>query len=72
MRIEQAVDARVAEAAERFRVGQISAVVGNKLTVSISGSNRTIPYMASWTPLTGDIVIVALTPAGWIALGKIA
>jgi hypothetical protein len=72
VRLEEAVEARLREAAERHRVGQVSAVVGNQVTVSLSGSNRTIPRLATWTPVIGDIVLVALTPAGWIALGKIA
>jgi hypothetical protein len=72
VRLEEAVEARLREATERHRVGQVSAVVGNQVTVSLSGSNRTIPRLATWTPVIGDIVLVALTPAGWIALGKIA
>jgi hypothetical protein len=73
MKLEQAVDSRINDAAERFRVGQVSAVIGNKITVTTSGGGSpTVPRLATWTPLVGDVVVLALTPAGWIALGKIA
>lgn len=71
-RFEQAVDDRVTDAEERFRVGQVSTVVGSRLTVATSGgASMTIPRLTTWTPVAGDIVLIALTPAGWIALGKI-
>lgn len=72
MRVEQALDDRLTEATQLFRVGQVSAIVGTKITVSLAGAARTIPRLASWTPAVGDYVVVAVTPAGWIALGKIA
>lgn len=71
-RLEQAIDDRVTEAAERFRVGQVSAVVGSRLTVVTSGGGTmTIPRLSTWTPAAADIVLIALTPAGWVAIGKI-
>lgn len=73
MRLEKAVDQRLVDTTERFRVGQTSAVVSNKITVTTSGgASLTVPRLATWTPAIGDIVVLALTPAGWIALGKIA
>lgn len=72
MRLEQAVDARLAEAADRFRIGQVTAVVSNKITISINGVSKSVPRLATWTPAVGDLVVVAATPLGWIALGKIA
>jgi hypothetical protein len=73
MRLDQSIDARLTEATERFRTGQISAVVSNKITVvTTGGASVTVPRLATWTPAIGDIVVLALTPAGWIALGKIA
>lgn len=72
-RLERALDDRLAEAAGRFVVGQVSSVVSNKLVVTTSGgASKTIPRLATWTPANGDIVVIAMTPAGWIALGKIA
>lgn len=73
MRIDQALEARLAEAAERFCVGQITAVVNNQVTVSTTaGATPTINRLATWTPAIGDIVLIAKTGVGWVALGKIA
>ena len=73
MSIQQAVTARLADNAERFRIGQVSAVAGNKITVVTSGGgSMTIPFLDTWIPTAADIVVIALTPAGWIALGIIA
>ncbi len=73
MRPEKALDQRIADTAERFRIGQVNAVVSNKITVTTSGgATPTVPRLATWTPAIGDIVLLALTPAGWIALGKVA
>jgi hypothetical protein len=73
MRPERAVEQRINDASERFRIGQVSSVVGNQLIVTTSGgASKTVPRLASWTPAVGDIVVIALTPAGWVALGKIA
>jgi hypothetical protein len=73
MQLHQAVDQRLNDVTEQFRVGQVSAIVGNKVTVTTSGGGSpTVPRLATWTPTIGDIVVLALTPGGWIALGKIA
>lgn len=71
-RLEVAIDDRLNDAMERFRVGQVSAIVGSRLTVVTSGgATMTIPRLATWTPAGADIVLIALTPAGWVAIGKI-
>lgn len=71
--LEQAIDERINEAAARFVIGQITAIVSNKITITTSGgASKTVPRLATWTPAVSDIVVVAITPAGWIALGKIA
>jgi hypothetical protein len=71
-RFEQEIDDRISSAQERFRVGQVSAVVGSRVTVTTSGgASMTIPRLSTWTPAALDIVLIALTPAGWIAIGKI-
>lgn len=73
MRLGQALDQRITESSEVFRVGQVSAIVGAKLAVVTSGgASLIVPRLTSWTPTVGDLVVMALTPAGWIALGKIA
>lgn len=71
-RFETEIDRRLTEAREVHRVGQVSAVVGSKLTVITSGgASITVARLNSWTPLAGDIVLLAVSPAGWIAIGKI-
>lgn len=71
-RFELEIDRRLAEAREQHRVGQVSAIVGSKLTVTTSGgASITVPRLSHWTPANGDIVLLAVTPAGWIAVGKI-
>jgi hypothetical protein len=73
MRPERAIDQRLGDVAERFRTGQISAIVNNTVTVTTSGgASKTINRLTTWTPAIGDIVVIAITPGGWIALGKIA
>jgi len=73
MSLPHAIAACVEQTAEHFRVGTVSAVVGAKLTVLTSGgASLTIPRLATWTPATNDVVVIAMTPAGWVALGKIA
>jgi hypothetical protein len=71
-RFELEIDRRLADARETHRVGQVSAVVGSKLTVTTSGgASITVPRLSTWTPANGDIVLLAVTPAGWVAIGKI-
>lgn len=71
-RFEVEIEQRINDVAERHRIGQVSAVVGSRLTVITSGgASITIPRLNTWTPLAGDIVLLAVTPAGWIAIGKI-
>ncbi|WP_103353600.1 hypothetical protein [Amycolatopsis sp. CA-128772] len=73
MKPERALEQRFTDTSERFRVGQVSSVVANQLIVTTSGgASKTVPRLATWTPAVGDVVVIALTPAGWIALGKIA
>lgn len=71
MGLEHAISARIADATEQFRVGQVSGIVGTHLTIALSGGTYTVPRLATWTPTVGDLVLIARTPAGWIALGNI-
>lgn len=73
MRLDQIIEQRLAEVGDRSCTGQVSAVVGNKLTVSTTGgASMTIPRLATWTPAIGDLVVIVKTPGGWVAIGKIA
>lgn len=71
-RFELEIDRRIRESLEQHRVGQVVTVVGSKLTVLTSGgATLTVSRLSTWTPVAGDIVLLAVTTAGWIALGKI-
>lgn len=71
-RFESEIYRRIEEARELHRVGQVTAVVGSKITVFTSGgATLTIPRLNTWTPVAGDVVLIAITPAGWVAIGKI-
>lgn len=71
-RLEAEIDQRLEDAREVFAIGQVSAVAGSRLTViTTGGAALTVPRTTSWTPAAGDLVVLAVTPAGWIALGKI-
>jgi uncharacterized membrane protein len=71
-RFELEIDRRLTEVAEQFRVGQVSAVAASKITVVTSGgATLTVPRLSHWTPVATDIVLLAATPLGWIAIGKI-
>ncbi len=73
MRLDQALEQRLIDAGQQFCVGQVTAVVGATVTViTTGGADMTIPRLATWTPATDDVVVIAKTPAGWVALGKIA
>lgn len=71
-RFEAELEGRLNDAMERHRVGTVSAVVGSRLTVvTTGGATLTVPRLATWTPVAGDIVLLAVTPAGWVAIGRI-
>jgi hypothetical protein len=73
VRLDKVLDQRFTDVGDRFATGQVSAVVSNKITVSTTGgASMTIPRLATWTPAIGDLVVIAKTPGGWVALGKIA
>lgn len=72
MKPEVAVAARLADATDMWAIGQVSALVGNKVTVTVAGGSITIPRLTTWTPVALDMVLIAKTAAGWIAVGKIA
>lgn len=74
MDLAQAVELRLAElAAATFCTGQVTAVVGTKITVTTTGGGSlTIPRLTTWTPAVSDVVVIAMTPGGWVALGKVA
>jgi hypothetical protein len=70
-RFEREIQEQIADAAQRFRIGQVTAVVGSKLTVTTDGATLTIARGATWTPAVNDIVLIAVTQVGWIAVCKV-
>lgn len=72
MKPEVALAGRLADVADMFAIGQVSGTVGTKVTVSVAGGSVTIPRLTTWTPAALDMVLIAKTQAGWIAVGKIA
>lgn len=71
MRTEDAVAQLRAELIGSFwRTGTVSGTSGTKVIVSVQGGSMTIPRLASYSPTTGDAVLIAATPIGWICLGK--
>lgn len=67
--IQRIIDQRFAELR---RVGQVTAIVGTKVTVSLpGGGTMTLPRMAHYTPTVGDKVHIDCTLSGsWIVVGK--
>jgi hypothetical protein len=70
-RFEREIQEQIDDANRKFRVGQVTAIVGSKLTVTVDGATLTISRCASWTPAVNDIVLIATTQVGWIAICKV-
>lgn len=61
--------------ASLWKVGTVTGSSSSpaRVIVTVQGGSMTIPRLSSYTPVTvGDVVLIASTPLGWIALGKIA
>jgi len=65
------IDGRLNDAGNVFRVGTVTSVIGSRLVVSVSGASLIVSRLSGWTPAAGDFVLVALTQAGWVAVGRI-
>jgi len=53
------------------QVGNVTAIAGSQVTVSLRGATVTLPRLASYTPTVGDAVIVLPIVNGQkIVLGK--
>lgn len=70
-RFEREVQDQIEEAGQKFRVGQVTAIVGSRLTVTTDGATLTIARGSTWTPAVNDIVLIAVTQVGWIAICKV-
>ena len=65
---------RAAQDAETTELvaGEVTGTNGVKVVVEVSGGSMTLPRLASYTPATGDQVIIATSQIGWLVLGKVA
>ena len=57
-----------------WKVGTVSGTSGQKVIVAVPGMSPspTIPRVANYSPVNGDVVLIAWTDLGPIVIGKIA
>lgn len=74
MRTVDAVTLRLEQLLEsKQKVGKVTAIVGNKVTVTVENGSVTINRNAGYTPTVGDVVVInAMTPGSWFVLCKFA
>lgn len=70
-RFEREIQEQIVDASVKFRVATVTAIVGSKLTVTTDGATLTVARLSTWTPVVNDIVLIAVTQVGWIAVGKV-
>lgn len=69
---EDAINTLIDNAVASLRlVGTVSGTSGTKVLVTVRGSLLTLPRLASYTPVVGDVVHIQ-GPAPWLVLGKTA
>lgn len=60
-------------AADRFVIARVAALALPRVVVQIGDGTIAVGRLASYTaPAVGDVALVAKTPTGWVALGKLA
>ena len=73
MEIPDAVEGRLAAIeAGMWRTGTVTGTSGTKVVVSVDNASMTLPRLAAYTPVVGDVVIIAARPGNWFVLGKTA
>lgn len=74
MRLIDALSLRLDQMlASRQKIGKVTAVVGNKVTVDVENGSITIARNAAYTPAVNDIVVInAMIPGSWFVLCKFA
>lgn len=55
-----------------WKTGTVTGTSGTKVIVTVDNASKTLPRLASYTPVNGDVVIIAARPGSWFVLGKIA
>jgi len=70
--LSEAVAQAVAELRAQLRkTGKVTAIVGNKVRVTVDNGSLDLPRLASYTPTVGDVVQIDATQVGsWLVLGK--
>jgi hypothetical protein len=69
--LDRAIDQRIDDL-RNFRMAQVTAVGATTVTVALPGGESvSIARLGTWTPSAGDVVVVAMTSAGWVALGPL-
>lgn len=56
----------------RGRVGTVTGTSGTKVVVTVDGNAMTVPRLASYTPVVGEIVHIDCNRDGWLVLGRSA
>ena len=71
MDLPEAIEQRLDQiAAGMWRTGTVSGTSGTQVIVTVDGASHTLPRLASYTPVNGDVVIIAARPGAWLVLGK--
>jgi hypothetical protein len=55
-----------------FRRGVVAATGSTTLTVTVDGQPVEVGRLTGYTPTLGDAVLVAVSPDGWVVIGKVA
>jgi hypothetical protein len=53
-----------------WKTATVSGTSGTKVIVSVDGGTMTLPRLTSYTPTTGDVVLLAARSGGWFVVGK--
>lgn len=53
-----------------WRTGTVSGTSGTQVVVAVDGASLTLPRLSSYTPVNGDVVVIACPPGAWLVLGK--
>jgi hypothetical protein len=56
----------------QWQVGTVTGTSGAKVVVTVSGTSYTIPRNSQYSPVNGDVVLIAWIPGQPIVICKIA
>lgn len=73
MRLSDAITETVAASGQvSMATGEVVGVAAPKVVVSVGGGDLLLPRLGHYTPTVGDVVLILLSPAGWLVIGKVA